>query len=202
MKITLSTPEERKELRFILIDGEVWRSIHRSVFGRRPKFPSEFESLADWQAEFDKIELERARNYALRRLSVQNYYSGKLHQLLLDRCIQPHTAEKVISTYLEMGYLNDEAWLEAFMRGHVKRQSIKSIRYKLRSIGIPSDILSELLEKWKNPEEEKETVTKLLKTKYRHRNLADYKQKQKVIAALMRRGFNYELISSVLRSMN
>ena len=51
----------------ILIDGEKWREVHRTIFGRKPKLPC-VPSRADWQEAFDAFEYQKAKYFVLWRL--------------------------------------------------------------------------------------------------------------------------------------
>jgi regulatory protein len=199
VKIELQPNLAKRELRTILIDGEPWKEIHTTIFGKRSKLPKSIDSMEEWHAQFEALEYRQAKNYALWRLSMQSYYSRHLAKLMRERLVSFPIIERVLKECLSSGYLNDEAWLDSFMRVQTRRYSLRAIAVKLQTKGVPPDVAEELLEKWRNPEGEREVIRRLLQTRYRSRDLADYKEKQKVMAALARKGYGFELIQSVLR---
>jgi len=54
---------------------------------------------------------------------------------------------------------------------------------------------------WQDSDQEKESVEKLLVGRYRSKNLKDFKEKQKVIQSLMRKGFSFESIKLVMDNL-
>ncbi len=189
--------EGRKELRTIFLDGEAWRDIHTSIFGRDPSCPS-CATRAEWKEVFEKWEYQRVKNYVIWRLSNQPYHSQQLHKLLRERLVCQQTISKVIDECLSSGYLDDETWIESFMRSQKKKNGLRSILLKLQAKGLTAETLQEIRSNWNCPEEEKGAIAYLLRTRYRNKNLNDFREKQKVIASLMRKGYAFEQIQAAL----
>lgn len=134
-------------------------------------------------------EYEKARQYALRRVSAQSYHSAMLAGLLDRKKYPPEIISKIIHDFIEKGFLNDEFWVQSYVRIHHKRQSRRQILAKLRSKGISVEDLDLPFDE----ETELETIKKLIETRYRT------KERPKVIAALMRRGYPWDLIQAALK---
>ncbi|WP_068467144.1 regulatory protein RecX [Candidatus Protochlamydia phocaeensis] len=199
MKIECKPKAERKEILTVFLDGEPWRDVHIAIFGRFPAFPTCL-SIQEWTAAFELLEYKRVKNYVIRRLAAQSYHSEQLNKLLRERLVQPPTIQKIIQECQEWGYLNDEAWIENFVRAHQKKQGLRVILAKLQAKGLSTENLQHIREQWINPEEETLAIRRLIQTKYRSKDLSQYKEKQKVFAALMRKGYPFELIQAVLYS--
>lgn len=192
-------PKEGNRERWeILIDGEKWREVHCVIFGRKPAFPP-LSDEKDLKSTFDAFEYRRVKNYVLWRLSTQGYHSEQLAKLLRERLVQNHTIHRVVQEYREMGFLDDEAWLQSFMRAQQKRYSLRFILSKLQAKGLSSDTIQRLADEWKNPEEEIQVIQHLLKTRYRTKDLTEYKARQKVIAALVRKGYTFDQVQTALQ---
>jgi regulatory protein len=172
--------------------------VHRAIFGRKPTFPPLFAEK-DLQSTFDAFEYRRVKNYVLWRLSTQSYHSEQLAKLLRDRLVQSHTIDHVLQEYREMGFLDDDSWLQSFMRMQQKRYSLRFILNKLRAKGISSETIQRLAREWENPKEELQAIHHLLKTRYRSKDLTQYKSRQKVIAALVRKGYTFDQIQAALK---
>ncbi|MBA3723067.1 MAG: RecX family transcriptional regulator [Parachlamydiaceae bacterium] len=198
MKLEILPKREQKDVFTIFVDEELWKDIHSAIFGKKLKFSVIFTTIEELQAYFNQLEYKLAKNYVLRRLSMQSYFSKQLEKLLKDRLIQSETRKRLIEECVDWGYLNDDAWLESFVRVHIKQHSMRTISMKLRSKGVSQEILGELFSKWNDPEREKEKLQHLLDTRYRKKDLTNFKEKQKVIASLARKGYSFELIQSVL----
>lgn len=181
----------------ISIDGEEWREIHRAIFGRQPVWPRSL-SLEEWEKAFELIEYQKARNYVLKRLGVQSYHSEELRKLLLTRLVSTRVTDRLINDFLTKGFLNDEAWLDSFFRIQSRRYGFPILIQKLAAKGLKREVLASLEAKYRNPEQEREEVKKLLLTKYRSKDLTQIKEKQKVVASLLRKGYSYEKIKKAI----
>jgi regulatory protein len=202
LHVTFRPKEGDKERWEILLDGEKWREVHRAIFGRKPSFSSSPSSEEELQRIFDAFEYRRVKGYVLWRLSTQSYHSEQLAKLLRDRLVQSKTIDRVLQEYREMGFLDDDSWLQSFMRSQQKRYSLRFILSKLHHKGLSSETLQRLAKEWKNPEEELQAIQHLLKTKYRSKNLIQYKERQKVIAALVRKGYTFDQVQAAFQQIN
>lgn len=197
MQVTFRLKEGNRDRWDILVNGEKWREGHRAIFGRKPIFSS--SDNQNWQHLFDHFEYLRVKNYVLWRLSTQSYHSEQLGKLLRDRLVQDNMIDRVIQEYREMGFLDDEAWLQGFMRIQQKRYGLRFILNKLRMKGLSSKTIQNLENEWKNSDEESQAIQHLINTRYRSKDLKDFKSRQKVIAALMRKGYGFDQIQTALK---
>lgn len=184
----------------IMIDGDAWRDIHVAVFGRRPKLPDCSRGDEPFKEDFCALEKSLAKHYVLRRLAQRSYSSWQLRKLLEERMVLEETAEALLREMEELGYLNDGEWIDAFIRSQKgKKVGPARIRMKLRAKGVPEDTLEGCaLEE--TDEVVLEQIVALLATRYRKADLCDFKQRQKVIASLARRGYSFSLIQQALRA--
>jgi regulatory protein len=197
--IDIIKKDARQGVLIIEIDGDPWREVHSSIFGQRPTLPKEISSLAEWTEAFNALEYKQARHYALKRLSERAYYSAELAKTLRNRLVSSSTIERVIQNCQDLGCLNDDEWIDAFIRGHLRRRSsLRSIAWKLQEKGVPSDKAKQAVGERNNPSGEKESIQHLLSTRYRSRDLQDRRERDKVIAALMRKGFHFEAIREAM----
>lgn len=135
----------------------------------------------------------KAKVYALKRLSSKAYLSKELRESMLRKEFLPEHIERILSECRELGYLNDEEWLNAFVRGQIsKKRGPKAIAAKLFQKGFPRDKIQEVVTEIKGSDSPADGIRQLLQTKYKNKNLKDYREKQKVIASLARRGYDFE----------
>lgn len=183
-----------------MINEDVWGEIHTSVFGRHPALPKECDSIEEFSQIFGPLEYKMAKLYVIRRLSAQNLPSTVLSKALKDRLISDQTIERVIEGFQRDGYLNDVEWTNGFVQQQLSRKlGPRAIASKLMNKGLPKEQIEDSLQLMGSESQQKDSIVQLLATKYKKRNLADFKEKQKVIASLARRGFNFSLIMEVLR---
>lgn len=141
-------------------------------------------------------EYKKAFAYALWRIASQSYHSVPLSKLLSRKLYPKEIVTEVISECIRLGYLNDQVWLENYVKGCSSRQGRRAICAKLRSKGIPFDENDITVE----GEVERDAIDKILKSRYRLKDLNNFQDKQKVIAGLKRRGFGWDAIQEALRA--
>lgn len=195
MKITTLPKPGRRFIRTIYVDDEPWIDVHTKIFGFNVMLP-ECVSLADLQEKFVALEYAKAKKYALGCLSQRSYPSSQLKKLLEKNLISSGTTQKILLECTNLGYINDAEWMERFIKAQINRHvGPKSIVCKLMSKGLSQKEAEHGIEKFSDSEATIKGIQHLLKTKYKNRELSDYREKQKVFAALVRRGFSIEVIN-------
>jgi regulatory protein len=176
-------------------EGEFFRKVHTSIFGRIPSLPQHCSTLEEFEEEFARIEYRLAKAYAYKRLAAMSMLSSNLVKSLQTRLVSKEVAERVVEEFLKLGYLNDHEWVKSFIRQQVsKKTGPKMIAAKLAAKGVSSELSEQYMEELSESQDQRSAIQALLKTKYRTRDLSDFKQKQKVIASLARRGFDIRII--------
>ena len=186
----------------LMVDGEFAFSLHRDTFLLCPWLqkgaevsPERLETLRQ------EDELRSARERALDLLSAAEQTSGTLRQKLL-RWYGEEAVEAAVLRMEELGLINDLDYGRRYaadavnLRGWPRRR----IAMELQKKGVPAEVIEEALADI-TEETEIETACRLLEGPYRGR-LRDRKERDKVKAALQRRGFSYEVIrQAVSRAM-
>lgn len=202
MKVEIGALDPYKLTVSLLIDGELWHTVHISIFGKFPKFPEAPQNELD--EHFRALERKGAKSFLLRRLAMKNYHSTELTAALEKRGVDKSISLSLIAEFAEQGYLNDEAWLSSYIRSlRQQRFGYKAIEMKMRVKGIgEQEALAaiKIAKENEGGEDERHSITRLLATRYRSRDLSDRKEQQKVVAGLMRKGFSLEDIFEVLNS--
>ena len=178
----------------LMVDGEFAFSLHRDTFLLCPWLqkgaevsPERLETLRQ------EDELRSARERALDLLSAAEQTSGTLRQKLL-RWYGEEAVEAAVLRMEELGLINDLDYGRRYaadavnLRGWPRRR----IAMELQKKGVPAEVIEEALADI-TEETEIETACRLLERPYRGK-LRDRKERDKVKAALQRRGFSYEVI--------
>jgi len=181
----------------VLLDGEVWKEVHPAIFGRKTRFIAIVDE-ADLFSKFNAYEFQRVRNYVIWRLSKQNYHSQEVSRLLKERLASQSTIQKVMQEFIEKGFFNDQLWVESFIRTQRKRLALPAILQKMKLKGLSQEEIESVRKTWQDVDQEKLSIENLLRTRYRKKNLEEFSEKQKVIKALLRKGFSFENIKQVL----
>jgi regulatory protein len=183
----------------IFVDDEPWMDIHTKIFGRNFSLPL-FNTLEQLQEHFKALEYARAKKYTLDRLAMRSYPSMQLKKLLEKNLVSAPTIEKILKEFARLGYLNDEEWIERFIKSHLARHAgPQMIIAKLINKGISPQEAEKRVERFIDGNDIQKSIQHLLKTKYKNRCLTDYREKQKVFAALVRKGFDSHAIKTAIR---
>ncbi len=102
-------------------------------------------------------------------------------------------------TYVERyGYINDKRYVENYIAFKANKKSRKQIEQFLKEKGIGSDVIENALEDYygNSSEYEMNLIISTLKKKYGNVSIEelDYKQKQKMMAYMYRKGFGMDTI--------
>lgn len=186
----------------LMVDGEFAFSLHRDTFLLCPWLqkgaevsPERLETLRQ------EDELRSARERALDLLSAAEQTSGTLRQKLL-RWYGEEAVEAAVLRMEELGLINDLDYGRRYaadavnLRGWPRRR----IAMELQKKGVPEEVIEKALADI-TEETEIETACRLLEGPYRGK-LRNRRERDKVKAALQRRGFSYEVIrQAVSRAM-
>ncbi len=121
----------------------------------------------------------------------------QLEQHLAKKGIDAQSIEIAVQTMQRYSYLDDGAYVREFVRSYGGRLGIGAIRQKLAERGVDRQTLEENLE---ITGEAQRAAAQAVAEKLRRKYAAEPEQKrrQKLFAALSRRGFSYDDIRAVL----
>lgn len=148
----------------------------------------------EWNEISKKINYRKAFNKCADFLSRRSHSIKELKQKLL-KSVDEYSADKAINKFIEMGYLDDEkfAYEYADYLLKFKNYSDRHIRQELYQKGIDNDIIFNVLEDLET--DNVNSAVRIINKSYINK-LNTEGGKEKVIAALMRRGFSYSDIRS------
>jgi regulatory protein len=193
---TLEWRKNYQELWSIFINGEEWKKVHPTIFGRTP--PSlKAPSLKELKNLFDQLEYQRVKRYVLWRLSSQAYHSEHLAKLLKERLVDATLIAKIIEECKGSGYFDDEAWIASFIRNQQKKKGFNHIVAALKIKGLSPESL-EHLASYDNQELQKQSIRAIIKNRYRTKDLNNNTERQKIILALSRKGYSFSDIKEVI----
>jgi regulatory protein len=203
VNIAITPKISRRGVLTISLDDDPWRDVHVTIFGYKLEITANFQTKEELEQKFVDLEYKCAKRYVLKRLSEKSLHSSELASALKLRLVTENNIKKIIVECKELGYLKDRDWIESFIRCQTsRRQGPQTIAMKLRKKGINEADFIELIEKRANTECQQSSINHLLTTKYRLKNLKDYRERQKVISSLLRRGFELNVIISSIKIGN
>ncbi len=148
----------------------------------------------EWQALLVKINYKKALNKCADYLSRRDYSVKELKAKLL-KSVDEVSAQKAVDRYIEAGYLDDEKYCQRLIEYllNVKKFSLSNIKQECFKRGIDREIVDDKLSNFEI--DNVSTVIELIESKYATK-LRQENGKEKVIAALQRKGFYYSDIKS------
>lgn len=132
---------------------------------------------------------------ALKYTSSRLISSHKLRDYLRGKDIDEDSINMIIDELEENGIINDKLYLEYYIsdKMNLNLWSKKQIYFELLKIGFKGNEVDIFLEDYTRADE-----VKVIKETIESKKLISRKGKDKTISYLARKGFNYDLINSVL----
>ena len=143
----------------------------------------------EWNKLVTKINLKKAVDKCYDLLSRRDHSVKELKTKLL-RTVDENSADAAIEKMLDLGYLDDEKYAQTLVRYLLdnKNMSKNFVKQEMYKRELSADIINNILE---NTEfDNSANCVELITTKYRNKLRAEG-GKDKVTAALMRKGFSY-----------
>ena len=149
------------------------------------KIPKSFDSLDEVKKWLKETEGKLARFAAYRLIAMRSYPSAILRKKLREKKFSEAVADKMIDELKSAGYLQDDEWVEqAVLREFRKGRGPRYIEMKLRSQGVSSEKVRELISPQMQREKIRQAFSKL--------------PKEKAMRLLQRNGFDFDLIIQVV----
>lgn len=136
----------------------------------------------------------RAKSRALWYLDRSDYTEKAIYRKLLQAKFPKRASAAAVGRLTELGIIDDRRFAERFFeKSHERNLSKRETLHKMLEKGVPYEMAKEIIENGENDEEKQ--IINLLNGKYASK-LTLENGKQKVYAALVRKGFSYGAIRS------
>lgn len=175
--------------------------LYQSGLRKGDEISSDRFSALNKDENFYLIKQKAFRLLQRRIHSAKELYT-KLRQKFSDELL----IKKCINELQQKGFINDQEFALAFISEKQKSRKWSRTRLKSELIkrGISGDIISNVLSKTFNPEQEKQAVRDLVEKKYRQliRKETDKRKLfQKLMMYLQSKGYDYELSSEMIKKI-
>ncbi len=197
MRLSKITPTKRGRLALFDATGEFLCSVDTETcykHGLREGCELDAAALDSLQAD---SETRRAKDKALGYLSLRSYGSQELYQKLCLK-FDEHSSAAAVAEMHRLGLLDDVAFARARAR-HLAGQnrSAREIEHRLRALGLGEQEIALAMEEVA-PQSEGACLA-VVNRHYRAKLAAG--QREKVLAALARRGFSYSEARAAVNSV-
>lgn len=148
-----------------------------------------------------KLVIKRAKLRAMHLLSDMGRTESQLRTKLKQGGYPDEAVEEAIRYVKSFGYINDAEYVRSFIDSRKEKKSKKEIYAALKQKGVDSDIIEQVFEEMDYGEEDsRQAIEALMRKRNYNPDSADLKEKQKLMGYLMRKGFRYDDVNSVLNS--
>ena len=164
------------------------------------------EELSESVYEELRAELYRG---ALRKcgelLKNMDYTEKCLREKLVQKGYPQEIAESAVEAMKRAHYVDDARYARHYVQSRIAGRSLRRIRAELMSKGISGELADEAFAAWEEENgtapaaREAEQIRVFLEKKHYDPEKADWKERQKLAASLMRRGSSAEGIQEALR---
>lgn len=197
--MTITRFSQTKKGRFaIFCDGEFLFSVHKDIFLSHKELAVGKEIAVE---ELESIRLEdeeySCKEKALTLLEYTSHSAGRLADKL-RRFYPPETVEKVIPRLVELGLLNDLDYGRRLAADllNLRGYSLRRVRQTLYERRLDRETVDQVMAELEDIDQVGPVVS-LVRKKYLQK-LALPQGRQKVAAALQRRGYGYDEIREAL----
>jgi regulatory protein len=142
---------------------------------------------------------------ALRMLAARPRSESQLRKRLLRKdWVEAEAVERCIARLKELGYLDDLRYAENFAASRVRNKPVGRSRLKRELAGkeVAKEVIDQALESVFEAAGEEELIDRAIEKRLRIRgNPKDANDRKKLIAYLLRLGFDYDLIVKKLKEV-
>lgn len=186
----------------LYLDGEPALSIHEDVLVKYSLYKGMELDESEWSDLLLAEEENKIRQAALRYLSYRPRTCKQMEEYLLEKEFALERIQSVLQELQQLGYLDDKSFAVEWVRER-KNKGFGNFRIQqeLKAKGIRDEYISLALAEtdW---EEERRLAMEVAERRYsRIKNEPWQKIERKLSNFLLRRGFSWEVISSVLQEI-
>lgn len=147
---------------------------------------------------------KRAKLRAMNLLQKRTYTEKQLRDKLQEGFYPSDILEQAIVYVKSFHYLNDEQYALDYITYNEERKTIRQMEVDLYKKGINREIFQKACTKWEelNGRQDEESMIQKLLEKKNYQKDCDIKEKQKIFAFLMRKGYSAETIRRVMHLEN
>lgn len=198
MMIREISPVSQSRYRVVLESGQDFVLYKGEI--NRYRFKEGQELSADIYMEIvEQILTPRAKKRAMNLLERGDRTEKELTEKLVKDGYPENCVAEAIAYVQRYGYLNDDRYIENFIRGKGSKKSRKELEFLLFQKGFSRERISKSLDYMNSEVSDRTAIESLMRRKRFDPDSADEQKKQKMIQYLMRKGFQYRDIRQVIQ---
>ena len=183
----------------VYVDGQFAFVLYKGELSRyHIAEDSELEEKT-YQSIRKEIILKRAKLRAMHLLNDMGRTESQLRTKLLRNDYPSDIVEEAIAYVKSFGYINDAEYTRSFIENRKEKKRKKEIYAALCQKGLPKDLIETALEECYADDDSIAAIEAIVRKKKFDPKSTDYKEMQKMMGYLVRKGFRYDDIRQVIQ---
>ena len=185
----------------VYLDGEFAFVLYKGELKEYKVREGEELDPACYRQIMEDLLPKRAKLRAMNLLQKKDYTEKQLRDKLKEGLYPADIVGEAIAYVKSYKYLDDNRYARDYINYHMESRSKARIMQDLMGKGLAKEVISEAMEEIyseDNGESELAQIRKLLEKKHYDPEQTEYKEKQKIIAFLTRKGYSLSLIKRAL----
>ena len=183
----------------VYVDGQFAFVLYKGELSRyHIAEDSELEEKT-YQSIRKEIILKRAKLRAMHLLNDMGRTESQLRTKLLRNDYPSDIVEEAIAYVKSFGYINDAEYTRSFIENRKEKKSKKEIYAALCQKGLPKELIETAVEECYADDDSIAAIEAIVRKKKFDPKSTDYKEMQKMMGYLVRKGFRYDDIRQVIQ---
>lgn len=201
--MTITAVEELSKSRSkIWIDGEFAFVLYKGELRLYHIRAGEDISQEDYDAILREVLPKRAKLRAMKLLTKKDYTEKQLAEKLRQGGYPEQVLREALDYVAGYHYTDDLRYAVAYITDHENTRSRRRIEQDLLGRGIEEEVLERAWAEWEadgGSQDEQAMIRALMEKRRYDPDAADWKERQRMYAFLLRRGFSAEAVSRAMR---
>ncbi len=200
-KITSITRQVKNKNRVsIFVNEDYFGALDEKTFMESGLKTGDELNESMWEELYSQAENQSAFNKAIGYISKLMRSEKQVREYLNKKGYESHAVDYAIDKMLSYNYIDDKAYAKMIMshQVNVKKAGEMAVKAALKKNGISQEIADAVISEYSDEMQKENAKAQYEKLKKKYQREPDeYKRKNKVAQAMMRRGFSWEMIKSV-----
>lgn len=198
MNITAIKQQVKRPGRFsVFVDEKYAFSLSESALLEQGVRIGQEINEAELKSYKQASQLDKVYNLVLSYIARRSRSEWELRDYFRRKDIDEDAGELIMDRLRGFGYVNDEKFARSWIENRrlLKPMSKRRLRLELQQKHLPTDIIGRVLEE--DEASDRDTLRQLIEKK---RRLSRYQDETKLMQYLIRQGYGYDDVKTVLRS--
>lgn len=184
----------------VFLDGQFAFVLYKGELSRYRIKENEEISSETVQDIKDTVLKKRVKLRAMHLLNQMDRTEEQLRKKLKENEYTDDLVEIAIQYVKSFGYIDDVSYIERFISLKKDKKSKKELQYLLMQKGLSSDLICEVMEEVYTKEDQIQGIREILRKKKYSFEDATEKEKEKMMAYLLRKGFPYQEVKNAMHA--